>query len=43
MAVDESEAKNVGEVEDAPVIPDRLCLIPSMEVFLMDTLEMTLE
>ena len=42
VATDESEAENV-EVEDALVIPDRPCLIPCMEVFLMDMFETTYE
>ena len=39
----ESEAKNVDEVEDAPFIPDRPCLIACMKFFLMDTFETTYE
>ena len=31
---DESEAKNVDQMEDAPVIPDRPCLIPCTKIFL---------
>ena len=34
---DESEAKNVDEVEDAPVTPHRPCLISCMKIFLMKT------
>ena len=38
---DEPEAENVDEVQDTPVIPDGPCLIPCVEVFLMDTLQTT--
>ena len=40
---DESEAENVDEIEDALVIPDGPCLIPSMKIFLMDMFETTYE
>ena len=42
-AEDESEAENVDEIEDAVVIPDGLCLIPRMKIFLMDVFETTYE
>ena len=36
-----SEAENIDEAEDAPVISDGSCLIPCMKVFLMDTFKST--
>ena len=38
---DESEAKNVDKVEDAPVMHDGPCLIPCMKVLLIDMFQTT--
>ena len=40
---DQSEAENIEEMEDAPVISDRPCSILCMKVFQMDTLKFTYE
>ena len=40
---DESKAENFDEAEDAPAIPGEPCLVPCMDVFLMDKFEITYE